>query len=56
MAGHIEVVKVLLDGGASIDAIADNKWTVLHLAARDDHIDVAVSQEVPTRLSQERKY
>ena len=36
----IEVVKVLLDRGAAIDAMTDHNATALHLAAREGHIDI----------------
>ena len=39
--GHVDVVKVLIQNGADVNAVAVNKWTALHFAAENGHVDVA---------------
>jgi len=39
--GHTEVVKLLLNNGADIEAKDDDDWTPLHFAARFRHTEVA---------------
>jgi ankyrin repeat protein len=38
--GHVEVVRVLLEGGANVDTASDIGRTALHEAATFDHLDV----------------
>jgi ankyrin repeat protein len=38
--GHVEVVRVLLEGGANVDRADADGWTALHNAALDGHLDV----------------
>ena len=38
--GHVEVVRVLLEGGANVDRANGNESTALHLAAYKGHLDV----------------
>ena len=39
--GHVDVVKVLLQNGADVNAVDERKWTALHFAAQSGHVDVA---------------
>lgn len=39
-AGHIEMVNLLLDGGAHVDAIDSGGMSALHLAVREGHGDI----------------
>ncbi|RPB22045.1 ankyrin, partial [Terfezia boudieri ATCC MYA-4762] len=38
--GHLEVVKVLLDKGATINAMTHVNRTALHMAAENGHLEV----------------
>eukprot|EP00522_Entomoneis_paludosa_P016575 CAMPEP_0172452406 /NCGR_PEP_ID=MMETSP1065-20121228/10080_1 /TAXON_ID=265537 /ORGANISM="Amphiprora paludosa, Strain CCMP125" /LENGTH=592 /DNA_ID=CAMNT_0013204459 /DNA_START=54 /DNA_END=1829 /DNA_ORIENTATION=+ len=39
--GSVEMVEMLLEHGATIEAVSrENKWTVLHFAAKGNHVDV----------------
>ncbi|PVH76897.1 ankyrin, partial [Cadophora sp. DSE1049] len=38
--GHAEVIGILLEAGADIDAVDEDGWTALHVAADCGHIDV----------------
>lgn len=38
--GHLEAVKVLLQCGASPNALDQRNWTVMHWAACNDHVEV----------------
>jgi len=38
--GHADVVKVLLEHGADVNAKGENKITPLHLAAQNGHVNV----------------
>ena len=39
--GHHEVVRLLIDKGASVDAIDNGGWTPLHCAAYSSHLETA---------------
>ena len=39
--GHVDVVKVLIQNGADVNAVDEYKFTALHLAARHGHVDIA---------------
>jgi ankyrin repeat protein len=39
--GHIEVAKLLIERGADVNALDEEKWTPLHFASRFGHLDVA---------------
>ena len=36
--GHVEVVKVLVEKSANVNALDTDKWTALHLAAEKGHV------------------
>ena len=36
--GHVDVAKVLIQNGADVNAV-DEKWTALHCAAQEGHVD-----------------
>jgi ankyrin repeat protein len=38
--GHVEVVRVLLEGGANVEGTNKYQWTTLHRAAYKGHLDV----------------
>ena len=38
--GHVKTVRVLLDAGADVDAIDNNGWRALHIAAQNGHLEV----------------
>jgi ankyrin repeat protein len=38
--GNVEVVRVLLEGGANVESTNDNRRTALHRAAYNGHLDV----------------
>ena len=40
--GHSEVVRALLRGGASVDAVDGEGWSALHMAADRGHLDTVV--------------
>ena len=35
---HVDVVKVLIQNGADVNAVQEDKWTALHIAARNGHV------------------
>ena len=37
MWGHVEVVRLLLDAGASVDFVGADGWTALDLARQEEH-------------------
>ena len=39
--GHVDVVKVLIQNGADVNAVEEYKETALHTAALNGHVDVA---------------
>ena len=39
--GHIDIVKVLIQNGADVNAVTNGKDTALHFAAEKGHVDVA---------------
>ena len=40
LKGHVAFAKVLLQSGADVNAVGEEKWTALHFTAEDGHIDV----------------
>ena len=38
--GHLDVVQVLLEGGANVERTNANQWTALHAAAWNGYVDV----------------
>ena len=40
-SGHVDVVKVLIQSGADVNAEDENKSTALHMTAFEGHVDVA---------------
>ena len=40
MEGHLEVIQLLLDHGADVNAREGHCWTALHLAASNGHVQV----------------
>jgi ankyrin repeat protein len=38
--GHVEVVRVLLEGGANAESANVDQWNTLHYAAMNGHLDV----------------
>ena len=39
--GHVDVAKVLIQNGADVNAVNEDKETALHYAAWEGHVDVA---------------
>ena len=39
--GHVDVVSVLIQNGADVNAVNKDKWTALHFALGNGHVDVA---------------
>ena len=38
--GHLDVVRLLLENGATVDSRADDGWTSLMAASQNGHLDV----------------
>ena len=38
--GHLSVVKTLIDFGANVNSVDEDKWTALHLASSGGHLAV----------------
>ena len=54
--GHVDVVKVLIQNGADVNTVTENKWTALHHSAKHGHVDVVkvlslIHISEPTRRS-----
>jgi ankyrin repeat protein len=53
--GHVQVVKVLREHGADIEATANSGWTPLHLAAMKGHLAVVTGLLSPNGILGKRK-
>ena len=38
--GYADVVKVLIENGADVNAVQKDKWSALHFVARNGYVDV----------------